>query len=93
MEVILWAIPLIPIGVLPTSEVVASVVSSVVPSGWCPVSIDVHGDRGVIHPSRGIGRVILGCILSLRASVIPLGTLLLRGKGSEGSIPSEYIPE
>ena len=88
------AIPLIPIRVLSSPEVVASVVvASVVSSGWCSVPVNVHGDRGVIHPSRGIGRVILGCILSLRASVVPWGTLLLRGKSSEGSVSSKHIPE
>ena len=93
MKVALQAIPLIPIGVLSSPEVVAPVVSSVVPSGWCSVSINVHGDWGVIHPSRSVRRVILGHVLSLRASIIPLGTWLLQGESSEGSISSEYISE
>ena len=68
----MWAIPLISIGVLLPSEVIASVVPSVVSSGWCPVSIDVHRDGRVVHPSRGIRRVVLGCVLPLRAGVVPL---------------------
>jgi len=54
LEVVLWAIPLVSVGVLSSSEVVASVVSSVVSSGRRPVPIDVHRDRGVVHPSRGV---------------------------------------
>ncbi len=55
LEVILGPIPLIPIGVLPSPEVIASVIPLVVPSGWCPVPINVHWNRGVVHPSRGVG--------------------------------------
>ena len=55
LEIVLRAVPLIAIGVLPSAEVVASVVSSVVPSRWCPVPIYIHRDGGVVHPSGGIG--------------------------------------
>ena len=54
LEVILWAVSLIAVGILSSTEVVASVVSSIVSSRWCPVPVYVHGDRGVIHPARGI---------------------------------------
>ena len=93
MEVVLRAIPLVPVGVLSSPEVVASVVSSVVSSSWCPVPVDIHRDRGIVHPARGVGRVVLRCVLSLGLSAIPLGVLLLRGKGSKVSIPSKYISE
>ncbi len=93
MEVVLWAIPLVSVRVLPSSEVIASVVSSVVSSGWCPISVDIHRNRGVIHPTRGVGRVVLRRILSLRASIVPLRSLLLRGKGSKVSVSSEHILE
>ena len=89
----MWAIPLISVGVLSSPEVIASVVSSIVPSGWCPIPVDIHGNRGIVHPLRGVGRVVLGCILSLGMSVVPLGALLLWGKGSKVSVPSEYISE
>jgi len=91
------AIPLVVVGVSLATEVVATVVSLtvVVPLATvrCPVSIDVHGDQGVIHPPWGIGQVVLGHILSLWVRVVPLWTLLLRGKGSEVSISSEHISE
>ncbi len=54
LEVILWSIPLVAVGVLSSPEVVTSVVPSVVSSGWSSVSIYIHGDRGVVHPSRGV---------------------------------------
>ena len=54
LEVVLRAIPLISVGVLSSAEVVASIVSSVVPSCWCPVPIYVHRDRSVVHPTRGV---------------------------------------
>ena len=54
LEVVLRAIPLISIGVLPSTEVISSVVPSVVSSGRCPVPIYVHRDRGVVHPMWGI---------------------------------------
>ena len=58
MEVILGAISLIAVVVPLFSEVVASVVplASVVSLSlsWCSVSIDIHGDRGIVHPSWGI---------------------------------------
>jgi len=55
LEVVLWAVSLISIRVLPSAEVVPSVVSSVIPSGWCPIPIYVHGDWGVIHPAGSVG--------------------------------------
>ena len=54
LEVILRAVSLIAVGILSPAEVIASIISSVVPSRWCPVPVYVHGDRGVIHPSRGV---------------------------------------
>ena len=93
MEVVLQAIPLVPVGVLSSPEVVASVVSSVVSSSWCPVPVDIHRDRGIVHPARGIGQVVLRRILSLGASAVPLRVLLLRDKGSEVPIPSKYVSE
>ncbi len=54
LEVTLRTVPLIAVGVLSSAEVIASVISSVVPSGWCPVSVYIHGDWGVIHPSWSI---------------------------------------
>ncbi len=54
LEVTLRAVSLIAIGVLPSAEVVAPVVSSIISSCWRPVSIYVHRDWGVIHPSRGV---------------------------------------
>ncbi len=72
LEVALGSIPLVAIGVLTSSEVVSSVVSSVVPSGWCPVPIYVHRDRGVVHPSGCVRRIILWRALSLWAVVVPL---------------------
>ena len=54
LEVALRAVSLITVGVLPSAEVVASIVSSVVPSRWCPVPIYIHGDRGVVHPTGGV---------------------------------------
>jgi len=74
-------------------EVIASIISMVVPLGRCPVSIDVHWDRGVVHPSWGIRGVILRYALSLRTGVIPLWLLLLRDESSEVFIPSKYISE
>ena len=93
MEVVLRAVSLIPVGVLPSTEVIASVVSSVIPSGWCPIPIDVHWNGGVVHPSRSIGRVVLRCILPLGTGVVPWGTLLLRSESSEVSVPTKYISE
>ncbi len=93
MKVVLRAIPLISVGVLLSSEVVAFVVPSVVPSGWRSVPIDIHRNGGVVHPARSIRRVVLRRVLSLGTDVVPLGTLLLRSKGSEVSVPSEYISE
>ena len=55
LEVVLGPIPLVSVGVLSSVEVIASVIPSIVSSGWRPVPIDVHWNWGVIHPSRGIG--------------------------------------
>jgi len=93
LEVILWSIPLVAVGVLSSSEVVSSVVPPVVPSGRCPIPVYVHWDRGVIHPTQSIGRIILWGVLSLRARIVPLGAWLLRGKASEVSVSSEYVSE
>ena len=54
LEVALRSISLIAVGVLSSAEVIASIVSSVVSSRWCPVPVYIHGNRGVIHPARGI---------------------------------------
>ena len=54
LEVILWTVSLIAVGVLSSAEVVASVIPSVVSSCWCPVPIYVHRDRSVVHPAWGI---------------------------------------
>ena len=54
LEVVQVSIPLVPIGVLPSVEVIASVVPSVVPPGWRSILVNIHWDGGVIHPSRGI---------------------------------------
>ncbi len=54
LEVTLRAVSLIAIGVLPSAEVVASVVPSVVSSRRCPISVYIHGDWGVVHPARGV---------------------------------------
>ena len=93
MEVVLWAVSLIPVGVLPSTEVIASVVSSIVPSGWCSIPVDVHWDRSVVHPLGSIRQVVLGCTLSLGASVVPLRALLLGSKHSKVPVPSKYISE
>ena len=69
------------------------VISTIVSLIWCPISIDVHRDRGVIHPLWGIGQVVLGCALSLQVRVIPLWSLLLRSEGSKVSISSEDVSE
>ncbi len=55
LEVTLWAIPLVAVGILPSSEVVPSIISSVVPSSRRPVPVYVHRDRGVVHPARSVG--------------------------------------
>ena len=93
LEVVLWAVPLVSVRILPSAEVVSSIVSPVVSSGWCPVPVYVHWNRGVVHPTGGVRRIVLRCALSLRAWVIPLGARLLRGKSSEVSVPSEYVSE
>ena len=54
LEVILWSIPLVAAGVLSSSEVIASVIPSIVSSVRSSVSIYIHGDGGVVHPSRGV---------------------------------------
>ncbi len=92
MEVGLGAVALIVVGVSLSSEVIAAVVSltMVVPLSvvWCSVLVDFHRDWGVVHPLWGIGRVVLGHILSLRAWVVPLQLLLLRGEGTKVSVSS-----
>src|SRR6266403_2321166 len=93
LEVALWVIPLVAVGVLLSSEVISSIISPVVPLGWCPVPIYVHWDWGVVHPPGRVRRVILWHVLSLRATVIPLGAWLLGSKGPEVSISSEHISE
>ena len=93
LKVVLWAIPLIAIGVLPSSEVVASIVSPVVSLSWCPVPVDIHWDRSVIHPSQSVRGIVLWCALALWVGVVPLGSLLLGDEGSEIFISAEYIPE
>ena len=55
MEVVLGAVSLVPIRVLPSAEVITPVVSSVVPSSWHSIPVDIHWDRSVVHPPRGIG--------------------------------------
>ncbi len=54
LVVILGAVSLVSVRILSSSEVVASVVSSVVPASWSSVPVDVHGDRGVVHPARSV---------------------------------------
>ncbi len=54
LEVVLRAVSLVSIGVLLSVEVIPSVVPSVVPSGWCPVPVYIHWDRGVVHPAGSI---------------------------------------
>ena len=54
LEVALRAVSLIAVRILPSAEVIAPVVPSVISSRWCPVPVYVHGDRGVIHPSWGV---------------------------------------
>ncbi len=93
LEVALWSISLIAVGVLLSAEVIASIISSIVSSCWSPISVYVHGDRGVVHPSWSVRRIVLWGILSLRAAVVPLGALLLGSKGSKVSVPSEYVSE
>ena len=92
LEIVLWAVSLISVGVLLSPEVVASIIPSVVPSSWCPVPVDVHWDRGIVHPLWCVGRVVLGRILPLGSGVVPLWMLLLGSECSKGSISSEYIP-
>jgi len=55
LVVILGAVSLVSVGILSPSEVVTSVVSSIVPASWSSVSIDVHGDRGIVHPAGSVG--------------------------------------
>jgi len=55
LKVVLGAVPLIPVRVLSSLEVIPSVIPSVVSSGWGPVPVYVHGNRGVVHPPGSIG--------------------------------------
>ncbi len=57
LEVVLGSVALILAGVSLSSEVIALVVSlaAVISlSAVHPILVDVHGDRGVVHPSQGI---------------------------------------
>jgi len=58
LEVVLGVISLITVVVSLSSEVVTSIVPlALVVSlslSWCPVSVDIHRDRGIVHPSWGI---------------------------------------
>ena len=54
LEVILWSIPLVAVGVLSSSEVIASVIPPIISPGRGSVSVYIHGDRGVIHPSGSV---------------------------------------
>jgi len=54
LEVILLTVPLIAIGILSSAEVIAPIVSSIVPAGWRFVPVYIHGDRSVIHPSWSV---------------------------------------
>ncbi len=54
LEIALRVISLVSVGVLSSAEVVPSVVSSVVSLGWGPVPIYIHGNQGVVHPTRSI---------------------------------------
>ena len=54
LEIVLRAISLITVGILSSAEVVASIVPSVVSSRWCLVPVYIHGDRGVVHPTRSV---------------------------------------
>ena len=68
MEIVLGAISLVAVIVsLSSSEVVPTIVSlaMVVSSCRSPIPIDIHRDQGIVHPSGGIGQIVLGCGLSL----------------------------
>ncbi len=54
LEVTLRTVSLITVRVLSSTEVIASVVPSVVSLGWCSVPVYVHRDRSVIHPTWSI---------------------------------------
>ena len=54
LKVSLWAVPLIAVGVLPSSEVIASIVAPIVSSRRRSAPIYVHGNWGVIHPSGSV---------------------------------------
>ena len=55
MEVVLWVVALIVIVISLSVIVIATVVvlTMIVPlsTGWSSISIDVHGNQGVVHPS------------------------------------------
>src|SRR6266446_1202920 len=92
-NVSLGSVPLIVVVIPLSSEVVTMVIplAMVVSSHWCSIAVNIHRDRGIIHPSQGIRRIVLRRVLALWAWVIPLWMLLLRSKGSKVSISSEYI--
>jgi len=58
LRVVLGSVPLIAVRVPLSMEVIALIVSlaMVIPLSvvWCSVLINVHGDRGVIHPSWSV---------------------------------------
>ena len=54
LEVALRAVSLVAVGVLSSAEVVAPVISSIVSSSWRPIPVYVHGNRGIVHPARGV---------------------------------------
>ncbi len=93
LEVILWAVSLVPVRVLLSSEVIPLVIPLVVSLGWGPVPVYIHGNWGIVHPTGSVRRIILRGVLSLGTRAVPLGTRLLRDEASEVPISSEYISE
>ena len=96
MKIVLGVIALIMVGVPLSMEIIAMVVSltTVVSlSTVCSISVNVHGDRGIVHPSWGIGGVVLGHALPLWMRVIPMWSLLLRSKGFKVSVSSKHVPK
>jgi len=58
LRVVLASVALIAVVVSLSAIVIAAIVvlAAVVPlsTGWRPVSVDVHGDWGIVHPLQGI---------------------------------------
>ena len=54
LEVALWAVSLVSVRVLPSTEVVSSIVSSVVSPSWRSIPVYIHRDRSVVHPARSV---------------------------------------